>query len=280
MPGLPLPWTATSMRKTPSYLKGLAEDRARADGEVRRLQGLLDELAPKLAEAQRLQTLERDISARQAEAQTKRDACDTLIRSFDTRLDPEDIEPIRAWKGRYGKRGMLRTTIMQILERVAPAEITTTELRMTLELELQLCFSSQAERNTWSDNSLLSALRNLAKEGLVDRLHDPMDHGSGVGRWRWKGGANCGLRVEHHCRDFRRGRQPGQAARSASKGRSAGHVRSGLKATWAGARSSPGWGVDLSRGRLAWRATEDSPASTEELSFNLKLSIKGYLYKL
>jgi hypothetical protein len=181
------------MRKTPSYLKGLAEDRARADGEVRRLQGLLDELAPKLAEAQRLQALQRHISARQAEAKTKRDACDTLIRSFDSRLDPEQIEPIRASKGRYGKRGMLRTTIMRILQRVAPAEIATTELRMTLEIELQLYFFSPTERSTWSDNSLLSALRNLTKEGLVDRLHDPMDRGSGVGRWRWKGGANGGL---------------------------------------------------------------------------------------
>lgn len=79
---------ATDMRKTPSYLKGLAEDRARADGDTIRLQHMLDELAPEVAKAERMLSLHEDILAQHNVARTKRDACDTLIRSFDSRLDP------------------------------------------------------------------------------------------------------------------------------------------------------------------------------------------------
>jgi hypothetical protein len=177
---------AIDMRKTPSYLKGLAETRARADGEVGRLQRLLDELGPKLAEAQRIQGLHKEISAWQAEAVTKRDACDTLIRSYDDRLDPVQIAPIRATKARYGKRGTLKKTISQVLQKVAPAEVTTTELCLTLMAELQIDFLTKIERKRWISNSLGSTLKDLLEEGLVERLHDPADHGCGAGRWRWK----------------------------------------------------------------------------------------------
>lgn len=76
------------MRKTPSYLKGLAETRARAAGDVQRLQQIYQEIGRHLARA------EKDMAA-----------CDCLIQNFDERLDPSLIEPIHAWQGRYGKRG-------------------------------------------------------------------------------------------------------------------------------------------------------------------------------
>ena len=79
------------IRNTPSYLKGLAETRARVDADVQRLQKIHDEIAEKLAEA----TAERN-------------SCDCLIRKYDERLDPNVIAPIQAWKGRYGPRGALK----------------------------------------------------------------------------------------------------------------------------------------------------------------------------
>jgi hypothetical protein len=72
----------TPVRKIPSYLKGLAETRARADGDLIRQakrQAELDTLA--------------------ADALATRDACDKLIKKFDVRLDPGLISPIKAWKG-------------------------------------------------------------------------------------------------------------------------------------------------------------------------------------
>jgi|GEM_PF-4648916 len=83
------------MQKTPSYLKGLAETRARAAADVLRYQQIIDEVMVSLARAQ-------------AEV----DACDMLIRKFDDRLDPTQIEPVAHWKGRYGKRGALKEAAM------------------------------------------------------------------------------------------------------------------------------------------------------------------------
>lgn len=116
------------MRKTPSYLKGLAEDRARADGDAIRLQGLRDELAPAVAEAQRTLSLHGEILEQHTVARTKRDACDTLIRSFDSRLDPAQIAPIHGFKGKYGKRGSLREALVDILRSAAPAEVSTPDV--------------------------------------------------------------------------------------------------------------------------------------------------------
>jgi hypothetical protein len=177
---------ATDMRKTPSYLKGLAETRARADGEVLRLQRLLDDLAPAVAEARRMLSLQEDILAEHAVATTKRDACDTLIRGFDSRLDPAQIAPIRAFKGKYGKRGALRETLVEILRDASPAEVSTTEVLLRVIAYLKLAFATPAEKQRWSCNSLLSALKGLVEEGLVERLHEPATGQNSVGRWQWK----------------------------------------------------------------------------------------------
>jgi hypothetical protein len=165
------------MRKTPSYLKGLAETRARAAGDVERYQQILEEVSSKLA---------------QAKAEVA--ACDRLICKFDTRLNPELIEPIRAWKGRYGKRGQLSASIAQLLEQSAPEELTTTEVIWELQMQFQLDFSTADEKQRWRKNSLTPALKDLVSKGLVDRLHEPVDCFNGeVGRWRWKSGGDLSL---------------------------------------------------------------------------------------
>lgn len=174
------------MRKTPSYLKGLAEDRARADGDAIRLQGLLAELAPAVAEAQRTLSLHEEILEQHTVARTKREACDTLIRSFDSRLDPAQIAPIHGFKGKYGKRGSLREALVGILRSASPAEVSTPEVLLRTTARLKLVFATPAEQKKWSRNSLLRALKRLMQEGLVERLHEPAAWQNSVGRWRWK----------------------------------------------------------------------------------------------
>lgn len=176
----------TEVRKTPSYLKGLAENRARADGEVIRLQRLLDDLARAVAEARRILSLHESVLAQQAEAIAKRDACDTLICSFDSRLDPSQIAPIHAFKGRYGPRGGLRAAILEILQDAAPDYASTTEISMQVMTRLKLSFPTPAEKSRWVTNSLLCALKDLAEDGLTERLHDPAAGSNAVGRWRLK----------------------------------------------------------------------------------------------
>lgn len=119
-------------------------------------------------------------------ARTKREACDTLIRSFDSRLDPAQIAPIHSFKGKYGKRGSLREALVDILQSAAPAELPTTEVLLRTTARLKLVFATPSEKNKWSRNSLLSALKGLMKEGLVVRLHEPVAGQNSVGRWLWK----------------------------------------------------------------------------------------------
>jgi len=158
------------MRKTPSYLKGLAETRARVANDVLCFQQLIAELQEKLTCAQ-----------------TELDACDTLIRKFDDRLDPNQVEPIKGWQGRYGKRGALRAAILKLLKEHAPRELTTTAIGWAMQEEFKLVFYVPDEREAWLANSVRNCLKKLVKEGLAEPCHDRSNTGL-VGSWKWMGG--------------------------------------------------------------------------------------------
>lgn len=154
------------MRKTPSYLKGLAETRARAAADVLRYKQLINEIMGSLAKAQ-----------------AELEACDTLIKKFDERLDPALIEPVLHWKGRYGKRGALREAVLVLLQERAPAAVPTPEICWAMQLKFRIGFSHWKERDNWRRNSVLSCLKKLVKEGLAEACHDPRTSGK-AGSWR------------------------------------------------------------------------------------------------
>ena len=143
------------MQKVPSYLKGLAETRARVD-----------------AECSRLEQLHADIGQRLAEAQAERDACDRLIKKYDGRLDPTTIAPIKAWQGRYGKRGGLKQAVLEVVTMSFPSEVSTSEIAWAIQLRFNLGFETPKERKRWVHSSLTDVLRTLAHKGLVKPLHD------------------------------------------------------------------------------------------------------------
>lgn len=154
------------MRKTPSYLKGLAETRARAARDVQCYQQLVDELQTRLT---------------QAPAELL--ACDTLIRKFDPRLDPGMIDPVSHWQGRYGKRGALKQAILKVLQAQAPEEVTTTMIGLAVQAEFRLVFHLPVEREAWIANSVRNCLKKLVKEGLAKACHDQSNTGF-VGCWK------------------------------------------------------------------------------------------------
>lgn len=158
------------MRKTPSYLKGLAETRARVSAEVLRYEQILQEVGEALAKSR-----------------AELAACDTLIKKFDERLNPELIEPIKAWKGRYGKRGALQDAIIRILKEHFPEPVTSKELGWLLQLEFKLDFIDWREKKDWLHHSVGGRLIVLVRRGLVERLHDPAVKTGQTGSWRWKG---------------------------------------------------------------------------------------------
>lgn len=156
------------MQKTPSYLKGLAETRARVSAEVTRLDALIGE-----------------IEKRRDTARAEMDACDRLIRKFDARLVPEDIRPIRAWKGRYGPRGVFRESVLALVASEYPNPVSTTEIGAVLQLKYELDFATSAERKAWMNNSVGNALRWLASVQRIVPCHDQsLVGGSGqTGMW-------------------------------------------------------------------------------------------------
>jgi hypothetical protein len=157
------------MKKVPSYLKGLAETRARVAADVVRYQRIKDEVGGSL----------KDARAELA-------ACDRLIKKFDSRLDPRLIQPIKAWKGRYGDRGALKDAIVQYLKESAPDLVSTTELCWILQNRFQLDFSSPADRRRWVMNTLRAQLKRLVSQGLVERLEIETLQGETQSGWRCK----------------------------------------------------------------------------------------------
>lgn len=158
-----------TMHKTPSYLKGLAETRARAAGEVERYEAVLN-----------------DVGARLVEARKMLEAADRMIRQFDSRLDPTLIPTIRTGRGYPGGRGALRGKVIEILSGASPAAVTTSELSWSLILAFLLDFPSAGDRRKWVHNSLTPLLKDLIKEGLVERLHSNETPTGEAGHWRWK----------------------------------------------------------------------------------------------
>lgn len=154
------------MRKTPSYLKGLAETRARAAADILRYQQVIEQVTASLTKAQ-----------------AELEACDRLIKKFDERLEPALIEPVLHWKGRYGKRGALREAILALLQEQAPAAVTTTEIGWQMQLKFDISFNHWTERKRWMTNSIGNCLKKLAKDGLVESGPARGRTGS-AGTWR------------------------------------------------------------------------------------------------
>lgn len=186
------------MRKTHSYLKGLAETRARAAGSLQRLRQLRSEVQRKLkvatAEVERYQKMEVELARKLEEARTDLKSCDWLIRKFDSRLDPSEIAPIAAWKGRYGKRGALKEAVSRILKDHSPVALSIPELSKMIILEFQLTFDTDKALKAWTHNSIGGVLKTLISEGLVERINAPRaEWGGADGKWRWKGGSETSL---------------------------------------------------------------------------------------
>jgi hypothetical protein len=139
------------MRKTPSYLKGLAETRARLASDIQRYDRLLKEIAAS-----------RDLALRQIEG------CDLLIKKFDARLDPDRIKPIQA--PATGRRGALRDALIQILQESAPTPVSTSALTLEAAVRLKMEFASRRERRQWQSNSVKRQLQLFLKQGLVERI--------------------------------------------------------------------------------------------------------------
>lgn len=156
-------------RRTPSFLVGLVDRRARADGQVQRLAAMLTDIRLELAKA-----IEH------------RHACDALLRSYYAGIEASEFQPIQGWMGRYGKRGGLAEAILRFLAAAGSAGATTSEVGTHLAGLFGLDFACPNDRKKWQKNSVGPRLRALTANGDVEPLHDPGTELGKVGRWRLK----------------------------------------------------------------------------------------------
>lgn len=180
------------MQKLSPLMKGLVETRARADAD---LQNALKSVTHRTeyldqfttAVQRKTHKLQLSIRAAQAAATDARrvlDACDQFIRKLKNGLDPNRIEPIDGWQGRYGQRGALGQAVQKIVEDAYPFEVTTEQVAIAIQQRYSLTFNTPAERCKWKRVSIRGRLAYLYRTGLIERIHDPNAHAKKPGRWR------------------------------------------------------------------------------------------------
>lgn len=182
--------TTPEMKKTPSALKWLAEKRARVAGQLARQQHILERVREDAAELElalsKLGTMRAAAEAKRAQYCEELAALDKTVTIYDETLNPGNIAPIHAWKGRYGRRGALRGYLLSVLKDRAPDFVTTTELALLTMNEFSLTFGHSGLRYLWCKYSLRGSLKALVLQGLIERQDPLIGPGQGVGSWRWR----------------------------------------------------------------------------------------------
>lgn len=179
----------TAQTHTPPDVKWLLNERAALAGEIARAQAKQASLRHKR------QCLERQLAGVTSELDRSRTAqersqasllaLDATMELAHPTLNPCAGGTVKAWAGKYGKRGGLGAFIERLLSAAAPAPLTTTVLIDLSTKEFGLELATPGERRSLR-KSVSSALASLQKRELVEPLHDRTEGSHGVWRWREK----------------------------------------------------------------------------------------------
>jgi hypothetical protein len=178
-------------RKSPASPaeKWLVGKRARIAGDLERLAKANAALRRDIAAAERKVERLKHTAARYDEAASmlnaQLSALDETMLLLPKSPNPGDIAAIKAWAGRYGKRGALMAAIKEILQ-AAAAEISTADLYRLLQERFGLVHVTALERKHWIANSLLRRLQEMLSAGLVERMMKRGAKGQAMAHWRWK----------------------------------------------------------------------------------------------
>jgi hypothetical protein len=180
----------STMKNIPTTLKRLAEKRARVAGELQNTEQVVVQMTSDIATLNqklvKVQILLEMAENHRAELIEDLSTVDRYITNFDKNVKPERIGPIRAWKGKYGKRGTLRQFLIDTIQSRAPEFVPTTELSRLAILEFSLSFAHRDLLATWHANCLRGALKILVTQGYIERSHEVVRSSNEFGSWRWK----------------------------------------------------------------------------------------------
>ena len=175
---------------TPPQQKWLTGMRARIAGDLARAEQGASEWEWHARKAEQKLAAERRqhelFLAHVAQLRAKLSAMDGAIRLCKETLDPSTIAAVKAWAGKYGKRGAIKAALQQILERAAPDFVSTTALYEELASHLGLLHATWKERKTWIDRTLLSQMQKWRAAGAVERGVRRSLKSQNEACWRWK----------------------------------------------------------------------------------------------
>lgn len=178
------------MKKVPSALKWLAEQRARMAGDLRSAsqgcQSLQNDVHKVQQELAAIEKLLLTAQARRDRLTDKLAALDVVVTLYDADIDPAAIAPINAWQGTYGRRGALREFLMETLEACSPGCLTSKELEKLTIAEFALVFEHLDAQLHWYMGSFKNTLKVLASQGVIERGPEYFAGARTPSTWRWK----------------------------------------------------------------------------------------------
>lgn len=137
-------------------------------------------------EVKRLQLYKAQFPRIRSEKQARLAALDTAIRPASAdQVSPTAAGTVRAFSGRYGKRGGLKSFIVKCLKDAAPGAAETWTVVESAIAHFNLDLPTRAERQAFMRNTVTPQLFRLTEHGLVEALHTGK-RGALEGRWRWK----------------------------------------------------------------------------------------------
>lgn len=163
-----------AVKKIPSYLKGLAERHARTQAHIEALETTI-RISEELARHHQSVV---DSSLQQlAKAQVKLHSLEVLIRDYNDSLDPSKIDPIKAWRDRYGKRGQLEKDSFELVRLTGDYGMTSAAVYEVFAKRLEWPLDGPLAEK-YKANRMRPALKRLQTKGLIRNF--TLD---GVSRW-------------------------------------------------------------------------------------------------
>lgn len=180
---------AIEMKRTPTTLKWLAEQRARKAGEVLVHQQICQRLETDVTQL-RAELIEAELKLRAAEqkkdvVKTELSALDKVVGIFDVAIDPNAIQPINGWAGRYGKRGAFTQFLLSTIQAEYPEVITTKVLELRAIEHFLLSFSDKEQHRDWYAGTFRGSLKKLRMNGAIEQGPMTTHFRGQLATWRW-----------------------------------------------------------------------------------------------
>jgi hypothetical protein len=110
-------------------------------------------------------------------------ALDATVEMAHPEANPQAAGVVNAWAGRYGRRGALRTFILEQVKTAGPDGISTSELIDRVICQFHLGANLHEERLSVK-YSVKNGLRALQSKGLITRTTRLQDNGHEMNYWR------------------------------------------------------------------------------------------------